>query len=157
MPLEAGAGAAAASSVTDGFSAGCEAACLVSVLAVFLGIDAGGGSGLWSPIFGLVGAGGGAGVAVAVVSALPKPTLRARLLKKPSDSALGAAEATATRATEFGATVGAGVAVTNVGLSGACGGLTWPTGMVPGSLFNASDRPPPPSPPSDNPVLPSGR
>src|SRR6266700_5749201 len=92
-----GAGAAAAGvSEGDGFSGGRAAAiCFVSDAA---GVDAlgagvsgrGGGFRLASMIFGFAGT----GCAVAVVSAPPRPTLRARLLKKPSDCAFGTADAT---------------------------------------------------------------
>ena len=94
----AGAGAVAVSA-TVGFSAGWAAACFVSFLisvlgaAAVFGIAASGRSG-----FGLADGAVGAGAAVAVVSAvaLPRPTLRARLLKKPSSDwdEDGAAEAT---------------------------------------------------------------
>ena len=96
-----GAGAAAAGvSEGDGFSGGRAAAiCFVSDAA---GVDAlgsalgagvsgrGGGFRLASMTFGFTGM----GCAVAVVSAPPRPTLRARLLKKLSDCAFGAADAT---------------------------------------------------------------
>jgi hypothetical protein len=91
----AGAGAAAVSA-TAGFSGGWAAACLVSVFgaaAAVFGIEPSGRGG-----FGLADGAAGAGAAVAVVSAvaLPRPTLRARLLKKPSSDwdEDGAAEAT---------------------------------------------------------------
>ena len=108
-----GAGAAAAGagalSVTDGFNGGREAACLVSA-----GFDAAAfgialsGRGGWSPrlasTFGL----GGGGAAVAVVSAEPpRPILRARLLKKPSDCVAGAADATRVGGAAAGADAGA--------------------------------------------------
>ena len=101
--LGAGADAAAAGvSEGDGFSGGRAAAtCFVSDAA---GVDAlgsalgaavsrrcGGGFRLVSMTFGFAGMGG---CAVAVVSAPPRPTLRARLLKKPSDCAFGTADAT---------------------------------------------------------------
>ena len=95
----AGAAGAAAVSVTVGFSGGRAAVCLVSVLMSVLGADAVFGiepSGRGG--FGLAVGAVGAGAAVAVVSAvaLLMPTLRARLLKKPSSDwdEDGAAEAT---------------------------------------------------------------
>ena len=89
---------AACESETDGFSGGCAAACLVSAAfgaaATALGADASGRGGsfrLASMTFGFAGI----GCALAVVSAEPpRPTLRARLLKNPSDCAIGAADAT---------------------------------------------------------------
>jgi len=90
----AGAGAVAVS-VTVGFSGGWAAACLVSLFgaAAVFGIAASERGG-----FGLADGAVGVGAAVAVVSAvaLPRPTLRARLLKKPSSDwdEDGAAEAT---------------------------------------------------------------
>ena len=87
------AAAVAGASVTDGFNggrdvaAGLDSACLVST-----GLNAF-GSGFAS--FGLAAA-GGAGVVEAVVSAPPRPTLWARLEKKPSDCC-EAAVAVATR------------------------------------------------------------
>src|SRR6185437_9270337 len=140
--LAAGAGGV---SETDGFSGGLAAACLVS------GLRAGSGCGsvrLATIDFGF--AAGGVG-ALAVVSAVapPNPTLRARLLKNPSDGALGAAAAIRVD--------GSGVAATAAGSSrlGGCGGLTW-EGMVPGARAKASSDRLWPSPPSDRPVLPLG-
>src|SRR6185437_9499457 len=73
-------------SVTEGFSAGFFAACFVSP-------DLGSGLDFAAARrIGLAGAAGGGG-ALAVVSAPPRPTLRARLEKKPSEEP-GAAEAT---------------------------------------------------------------
>ena len=104
-----GAGAAAAAGAAgvsegDGFSGGRAAAtCFVSdaagvdalgsALGSALGADVsgrGGGFRLASIAFGFAGI----GCVVAVVSAPPRPTLRARLLKKPSDCAFGTADAT---------------------------------------------------------------
>src|SRR5436189_1788242 len=88
--------AAACDSETAGFSGGWAVACLVSATfgaaATAFGADAserGGSLRLASMIFGFAGI----GCALAVVSAEPpRPTLRARLLKNPSDC--GAADAT---------------------------------------------------------------
>ena len=102
-PSFAGGAAAASESVTDGFSGGWAAACLVSAFgAAAFGIDASGRDGsfrLASMTFGFAGI----GCALAVVSAAapPSPILRARLLKIPSDWAFGAADAT--RVTAAGA------------------------------------------------------
>ena len=80
------AAAGAGASVTEGFSAGLTAvACLMSAaFGAAFGVAASGrGDGslrLASTTFGLAGAG-----ALAVVSALPSPTLRARLENHPSD------------------------------------------------------------------------
>ena len=99
-PSFAGAAGAAAAceSEIDGFSGGWAAACLVSVgfgaAAAAFGADAskrGGSLRLASMTFGFAGI----GCALAVVSAgPPRPTRRARLLKNPSDCAVGAADAT---------------------------------------------------------------
>src|ERR1700726_4347456 len=126
------AGAAAAVAVpvdTLGFSGGRAAACFVS------GFDAGCGSVRWASItFGFAGT----GCVVAVVSAAapPRPTLRARLLKKPSDCAFGAADATRVEG------VGAMEATSGSSgeVNGPCGGLTV-GGMVPGARSTTSDRP----------------
>jgi hypothetical protein len=88
--------AAAGESETDGFSGGWAEACLVSAAfgaeATAFGeatSERGGSFRLASITFGFAGI----GWALAVVSAeLPRPTLRARLLKNPSDC--GAADAT---------------------------------------------------------------
>jgi hypothetical protein len=88
--------AAAGESETDGFGGGWAEACLVSAAfgaeATAFGAAAserGGSFRLASITFGFAGI----GCALAVVSAeLPRPTLRARLLKNPSDC--GAADAT---------------------------------------------------------------
>src|SRR5580692_1380583 len=91
----AAAGVSAAASVTAGFDGGFAAACLVSLFEGF-GIGAS-GRGLASAVFGRAGPGCCVGAAVASADALLRPTLRARLEKKPSDSvfcAAGAAEAT---------------------------------------------------------------
>ena len=100
LSFAAGAGAAGVSE-SDGFSGGRgadAAACLGSAAfgaaAVAFGAATSGRDGgslrLASITFGLVGTG-----ALAVVSAEPpSPTLRARLEKKPSDCAAGAADAT---------------------------------------------------------------
>src|SRR5258706_1005139 len=101
LSFAAGAAAAATAGVsaTEGFSGGRAAACFVSgfgVAAAVFGAEASGrGTSvrLTSTTFGFAGM----GCAVAVVSAAPpppRPTLRARLLKKPSDCAFGAADAT---------------------------------------------------------------
>ena len=117
--LPAGAGAAAVSvSVTDGFSGGRAVASFVSAFgAAVFGIDA--SFRLASTVFGLVGTGAGA-AAVAVVSAVapPRPTLRARLLKKPSDSELDWA-AGAADATRVAGADAAGVIEATSGSSGA--------------------------------------
>ena len=89
----------------------------------------------------------------------PRPILRARLQKKPSDCAVGAADGDPGRA-------GAGARAPRARLfrraeqqvrpaTGARGGLTV-EGMVPGARDSASSDRPWPSPPSDSPVLPSG-
>src|SRR5512143_103807 len=88
-----GAAAAGASAATVGFSGGCAAACLISGFDAFGAEAAAWAAGslrLASVTFGFAGV----GCAVAVVSAAPSPTLRARLLKKSSDCAFGAADAT---------------------------------------------------------------
>src|SRR6476646_5165658 len=95
---DAAGAAAACESEIDGFSAGCAAACLVSVAfgaaAVAFGAVAserGGSFRLASMTFGFAGI----GCALSVVPAPPpRPTLRARLVKNPSDCAVGAADAT---------------------------------------------------------------
>jgi hypothetical protein len=93
----AGAAGAAAVSVTAGLSGGRAAACFVSALISVLGAAAvavagiapsgrGGRSLRLASAFGLAGGAAGAGALLAVASAvaLPRPTLRARLLKNPS-------------------------------------------------------------------------
>src|SRR6267142_996584 len=155
-----GAGAAAAGvrvSEGDGFSGGRAATtCFVSdatgVDALGAGVSGrGGGFRLASMSFGFAGT----GCAVAVVSAPPRPTLRARLLKKPSDCAFGTADAT--RVAEVGAWAGAIEAARGSSgeVTGPRGGLTC-EGMGPGARESATSDRPCPSPPSDNPVLPSG-
>src|SRR5258705_2871578 len=148
MPSFAAGAAAAGASVTDGFRGGRTAACLVWGAAGVeegvegFGADASGRSGatlrLVSMIFGFAGTAGGA---LAVVSAAPMPTLRARLLKKPSDCAFGATDAT--RVAGAGAAAGASEAASGSSgeVTGPRGGLTW-EGMVPGARDSASsDRP----------------
>ena len=137
---------AAAACASDGFSGGWAAACLVSAGADVgaLGADASGrgdGLRLASMIFGFAGMAGGG--ALAVVSAVPRPTLRARLLKNPSDCAFGAMDAT--RVVGADAVAAAGAMEAASGSSGAVtgprGGLTC-EGMVPGARESAiSDRP----------------
>jgi hypothetical protein len=141
MPsLAAGAAAAAGVSETEGFSGGRAAACFISGFDAF-GIDPSGRGGgslrLASITLGLAGT----GCAVAVVSAEPRPTLRARLLKNPPDSAFGAAAAT--RVAGAGARAGAIEAASGSSgeVTGPRGGLTV-EGMVPGARERASsDRP----------------
>src|SRR5260370_20621369 len=93
--------AAACESETDGCTGGWAAACLISgLISAAFGAAAafeagaserGGSFRLASMTFGFAGI----GCALAVVSAEPpRPTLRARLVKNPSDCALGAADAT---------------------------------------------------------------
>ena len=94
------AGEDAAVSETVGFSGGRATACLIS------GLDASGleafgietsarGGGSFRLASTIRGFDAGTGLAVAVVSAgALKPTLRARLLKKPSDCEVGVADAT---------------------------------------------------------------
>src|SRR5207302_7182488 len=139
------------------------AACRVSAGLVSGGFDAAAfgvaasGRGACSPrlasAFGFAGDGGGV---AAVVSAVPpRPILRARLLKKPSDCAVGAADATRVGGAGAGAGADAGAATTGSSEPGARGGLTV-EGIVPGAREKlASDRLWP-SPPSDSPVLPPG-
>src|SRR5437868_2721651 len=111
VSLGAGASAAGALSVTDGLGCGRVAACLVSAGfdAAAFGVAAS-GRGACSPrlasAFGFAGDGGGV---AAVVSAVPpRPILRARLLKKPSDCAVGAADATRVGGAGAGAGADAG-------------------------------------------------
>ena len=99
-PSYAGAANAAAvwESETAGFG-GWAAACLVSAAfgaaATVFGADASGRGGSLRVASMTFGFAGGIGCALAVVSAEPpRPTLRARLLKNPSDCAAGAADAT---------------------------------------------------------------
>src|SRR5258708_11331346 len=108
--------------------------------------------------FGFAG-GGGVVLAVAVASAVPPiPTLRARLEKKPSDCAAGAAFAT-----RVGPAAGAAataifapsVAPSRRLSDGAPGGLTV-AGMGPGAPANSRLAKLLPSPPSAQPVLPPG-
>ena len=157
-----GRGAAAGVSETDGFSGGRLAACLGSAFGadVFGTAASGAARGsvrLASITFGF--AGGGRRRAGGGVGRPPMPTLRARLEKKPSFCAVGAA-----LATRVGAGAGAAGTATSLGSSGAPssrlsdgarGGLTW-EGMVPGARDSASSDRLWPSPPSDRPVLPSG-
>src|ERR1700716_1930709 len=96
-PSFADGGAAAASeSAFAGFSGGRAAACFVSLgfgaAAFGAGASGRGSFRLASMTFGFAAI----GCALAVVSAAapPRPTLRARLLKNPSDCAFGAADAT---------------------------------------------------------------
>src|SRR5205085_8503644 len=163
VSLGAGASAAGALSLTDGLACGRVAACLVSACLVSAGFDdaafgvAASCRGACSPrlasAFGFAGDGGGV---VAVVSAVPpKPILRARLLKKPSDCAVGAADATRVGAAGAGVGADAGAATTGSSAPGACGGLTV-EGIVPGARENPESDRLWPSPPSDNPVLPPG-
>ena len=77
-------GGVAGLSETDGFSGGLAAACLVSGFAVAASARCGVRLRLASTAFGFAGAAGGGALAV-VSAAPPRPTLRARLLKKPSD------------------------------------------------------------------------
>jgi hypothetical protein len=82
-PSFAGAAAAVGGGVSEivGFSGGCAVVCLLSAV---LGAESFGGWGsvrLASITFGL----GAAASALAVLSVPPRPTLRARLLKNPSD------------------------------------------------------------------------
>src|ERR1700733_11457643 len=154
----AGAGVSTAVSVTAGLSAGlAEAeACLVSIFAGF---------GLASATLGLAGVVVGCGVVVAVVSAAalpPRPTLRARLEKNPSDSPLcagttdcaaGAAEAT--RVDDDGAVDSDAVSGSVGDVTCPRGGLTWSSGMVPGAL-SAVAKGDGPGPASERPVLPLG-
>ena len=81
----------------------------------------------------------GGGGAVAVVSVVPpRPILRARLLKKPSDCAVGAAEATRVGGgADAGADAGAAAATTGSSAPGVCGGLTV-EGMLPGARESGS-------------------
>src|SRR5260370_41370086 len=89
----AGAGAAEAVSEADGFSAGLAAACLASAFGAAAGCGV--SVRLASITFGFAGGGGAVLAVLAVASAVPPiPTLRARLLKNPSDCAFGAAFAT---------------------------------------------------------------
>ena len=143
------AGAAAAVSLTDGFSAGLAVACRVSAgLASGLASGLGAtrttdGCGLASATLGFAAAGGG-GALAGVASALrPMPTLRARLEKKPSDCC-GAGAAAATRVGGVEEVVGGVeevVATATTGSSGCArfgfGGLTV-DGMVPGARVSAS-------------------
>src|SRR5476649_820149 len=149
----AGGAVAAGVSESEGFSGARAAACLVSeAFGEALGIEAsgrGGGSLRLASAFGF--AGGEIGCALAVASAVPpRPTLRARLEKNPSDGGFGAADAT--RVEEAGQAAGA--AATNGSSGDPRGGLTV-EGMVPGARARATDNPGP-SPGSDRPVLPSG-
>src|ERR1700733_4152798 len=131
----AGAGVSAAVSVTAGLSAGLAEACLVSVFAGF---------GLASATLGLAGVVVGCGVVVPVASAVglpPRPTLRGRLERDPSDSPLcavatdcaaGAAEAT--RVDDDGAVDSDAVSGSVGDVTCPRGGLTWSSGIVPGAL-----------------------
>src|SRR5216683_238144 len=83
-PLDSARVAAAACFVVSGFG--------VAAAAVF-GTEATWSLRLASMIFGFAGTAGG-GLAAVVSAAPPRPTLRARLLKKLSDCAFGAADAT---------------------------------------------------------------
>src|SRR6476469_2133862 len=136
LSLTAGA-AAAAVSVTEGFSGGRAAACFTSGFDT-LGIE--GSVRLASITFGFAGT----GCADAVVSAETRPTLRARLLKNPSDWAFGAADATRVAGAGAAGAGAAGVIEANSGsgeVTGPRGGLTV-EGMVPGARESASsDRP----------------
>src|ERR1700694_809283 len=134
------AGAAAAGvSDPEGFSGGRAAACFTSgfdTLRIEPSGRCGGSLRLASITLGFAGM----GCAVAVVSTETRPTLRARLLKNPSDCALGAADATRV--------AGAGVAGAIEATSGGSGDVTGPRGgltvegMVPGARESASsDRP----------------
>src|ERR1700722_13050254 len=151
-------GVSAAVSVTAGLSAGLAEACLVSVFAGF---------GLASAILGLAEV-VGCVVVAAVTSAdalPPRPTLRARLEKKPSDSPLcaaGVAEATDCVAGAAEATrVDVDGAVDSDAVSGSVGDVTCPrggltvSGMVPGA-FSVAANSDGPEPPSERPVLPLG-
>src|ERR1700679_879071 len=89
----AGAWVSAAVSAVARFDAGLAEAFLV--FGFCLGIDPSGRGGLASAVLGLAGAVGCGVVAVVSAEALPRPTLRARLEKKPSDSPLDAGGATA--------------------------------------------------------------
>jgi hypothetical protein len=156
----AGAGVSGAVSVTAGLSAGLAEACLVSVFAGF---------GLASATLGLAGVVVGCGVVVAVVSAAalpPRPTLRARLEKKPSDSPLcagatdcatGAAEATRVdEAVEVEGGRPSEAARGSFGeVTGPRGGLTV-SGMVPGAFSSVAANSDGPGPASERPVLPLG-
>src|SRR6266478_6269412 len=103
MPSLAGAAAGAgAGSASAGFWGGRAAACFVVSGFVVSGFGVAvavfGAAATWSlrlasTIFGFAGTGGG-GLDAVVSAAPPRPTLRARLLKKPSDCAFGAADAT---------------------------------------------------------------
>src|ERR1700682_4894281 len=101
MPSLAGA-AAGGGSASAGFRGGRAAACFVvsgfggsgfGVAAAVFGTEATWSLRLASTIFGFAGTAGG-GLAAVVSAAPPRPTLRARLLKKLSDCAFGAADAT---------------------------------------------------------------
>src|ERR1700738_4460464 len=95
LSLAAGAGAAAGVSETEGFNGGRLDACLVSAFgAMAFGMAASGRAGVSVRLASitLVFAGGGGLPGASAVP--PIPTLRARLLKNPSDSAFGAALAT---------------------------------------------------------------
>src|SRR3984885_8179071 len=152
----AGAGVSAAVSVTAGLSAGLAEACLVSVFAGF---------GLASATLGLAGVGVGCGVVVPVASAAalpPRPTLRARLEKKPSDSPLCAgATDCAAGAAEATRVDGAVEVVPNEAARGSFGEVTGPrggltvSGMVPGALSAVANGDGL-GPASERPVLPLG-
>src|SRR5229473_6197132 len=169
MPSLAGAAAGGGGSASAGFRGGRAAACFVvsgfgvaaaacfvvsgfgvAAAAVF-GTEATWSLRLASMIFGFAGT-AGCGLAAAV-SAAPRPTLRARLLKKLSDCAFGAADATRVAGAGAGASEAASGSSGDV--TGPRGGLTW-EGMVPGARESATSDRPCPSPPSDSPVLPSG-
>src|SRR5260370_13353984 len=150
-----GAGAAEAVSEADGFSAGLAAACLVSAF----GAPAGCGVSvrLASITFGFAGGSGAVPAVLAVLAVAsavpPMPTLRARLLKNPSDCAFGAAFAT-----RVGPAVGAGAAAAIFGScgargsrlsDGARGGLA-AAGMVPGApAIESSEKLGPSRPPAN--------
>src|SRR3954454_6370690 len=126
----------AAASATVGFG-GEALTCLISGLEGGFGVEASGRGvsvRFASITFGLAGI----GWAVAVVS--EKPTLRARLLKKPSDGAFGGVA----DATLVAGAAGGVIEAT----SGSCGAVTGPRGgltvegMVPGARKSAiNDRP----------------
>src|SRR5450631_1307265 len=169
MPSLAGA-AAGGGSASAGFRGGRAAACFVvsglvvsglvvsglgvAAAAVF-GTEATWSLRLASMIFGFAGT-AGCGLDAVVSAAPPRPTLRARLLKKPSDCAFGAADATRV-AGAAGACARAMAAASGSSgdVTGPRGGLRW-EGMVPGARESATSDRPWPSPPSDRPVLPSG-
>src|SRR6185369_5188441 len=130
-------------SETDGFSAGAAglaatcfgSGCFGAAGAAAVARAIGAGAGLLSA-FGLAAAGG----ALAVVSEPPRPTLRARLEKKPSDSCAGCCAGVAAATRVAGAEAGAATTrCSSSAVSFGFGGLTC-EGIVPGARDSASSE-----------------